>query len=274
MRSVTGWGEVSAHYSYFIRWANGRKEELPSDMRNISHFLPMESVRVAETSDAVFLLAECGLVARKGPKSTPLGEWYVWQIEPSDDLFAYMLSLAQATSPKDISIDTYDSEPKPGRLIRYRGTSYFLAETFDRRCWLPYRLASVDTVSHETVFKIAQAVPAMPDTLVFRGSVDLARFSFGRQRSEAALREAGSDETVQPSVVIAPWQQRPPVAELRQRLSDKAGMQDNRRFLAEWRRSREKAHQGVRFSGKGSTRACRCNVLQGGGDRELDSGNR
>jgi hypothetical protein len=203
--SATGWGEVSVHHVYFIQWANGGKEELPFGGWDVD-FQPMGSVRVAEASDTVFLLAEHSIAVRRGSKSSRLGPWRVWEIWPSKDLFDYMLSFAQVSDARSVDIVTKrrDAESEPVRRLRYRGRGFVLDEVPSGACWLPYVLATLDVASREAVFKIARPEPLMPEALVFRGSADLLWFTFDRPRSQAVLGQDDRKQGVRASVMLAP----------------------------------------------------------------------
>jgi hypothetical protein len=203
--SATGWGEVSVRYIYLIQWANGAKEELPFGGWDVD-FQPMGSVRVAEASDTVFLLATSCIAVRRGSKSSRLGPWHMWEIWPSKDLFDYMLSFAQASDARSVDLVTERraAEPEPIRRLRYRGTGFLLDEVPSGACWLPYVLATLDVASREAVFKIARREPRMPEALVFRGSADLLWFTFDRPRSQAVLRKDDPKQGVRASVMLAP----------------------------------------------------------------------
>ena len=198
VRSTPGFLDPSIKRTYSVRWANGKKEELPF----LLHIYPDESLQATEENGTVFLTTARGAAVRKGSKKEPSSPWHVWSIEPSDALYSFLESYAHSQGNKSVSFTTYTcskrlapgivhgAEIETNKTIRFDQTNFFLSPTGHTGWWLPHRVKSVDFTSWHVVYESQEDIPSMPKYLVFTGSTDLKQFVFNNEMTERMLQQS------------------------------------------------------------------------------------
>ncbi|MCD4780940.1 MAG: hypothetical protein K8S27_10390 [Candidatus Omnitrophica bacterium] len=194
VRSTPGFLDPSIKRTYFVRWANGKKEDLPFLM----HIYPDKSLRATVENGIVFLTTARGAAVRKGNKKESSSPWHVWSIEPSDSLYSFLESYAQSYENKSVSFTTYTcskrlapgivhgTEIETNKTIRFDQTDFFLSPTRHTGWRLPHQVKSVDFTSRDVVYESEQNIPSMPKHLVFTGSSDLKQFVFNKEKTKSS----------------------------------------------------------------------------------------
>lgn len=197
VRATPGFLDPSIERTYFVHWAKGKKEKLPF----LLHLYPDKSLRAAETNDAVFLTTDHGAVVRSGTKTKVLSDWYIWTIQPSDELYQYLESFAESTGNQNVGFTTYTCPQRTGpmtvhataietnKTIRFQDTDYFFSPTRHTGWWLPHRLESIDFNEQVLTFHSPASIPSMPEYLVFVGHRGRHFLEFSPERTTKKLQQ-------------------------------------------------------------------------------------
>ena len=193
--STPGFLDPTIKRQFFIEWPQGRKESLPT----VWFLHEGHNPRVVHTNDQVWIISERGLMVRAGTSRIIEGQWAVWEIRPSDDLFNFLFDYASARGFAGVTTSTYTHALRTSPItvhataietnstLHYAASprEYFISPTVDRGYWLPQHKTDVDFSTHVITVTFLTTITAMPRRLVFTPTQQGAReWRFDREATE------------------------------------------------------------------------------------------
>jgi hypothetical protein len=172
-----GFPDTFMRREYFVQWASGNKERLPT----VWFLHELHHPRIVQTNGLVWIISERGLLVRQGSSKATDGAWQQWEIKPNAELFQFLLQYAAANHFEGVTTSSYTQPLRLGPMVvsgsatetnmtlhyAAKPNEFFIAQTEGHGIFLPPHHTSVDFATHAITARFISPPNSMPTNLVF-----------------------------------------------------------------------------------------------------------